>query len=279
MNNLYMRYLKSEQKSDKTIESYVRCITKTLDYIGKPDDKITYLDLIDWKASLSGMASATICLYISAIESYFEFLHNAGLVEENPAKKLTRPQIKNKEKPYMTAADLRALVNNARTLRDKAIFLLYGSTGLRVSELTNITLEDYAKAKANNGHLVVLGKGNKERTTYINEETMNAIEAYLPQRSSRARCDKLFLSFQGNEIARGNLGQTIKTAAKNAGLPYWNELSNHSLRAGCATVYAQAGVNVSTIQHILGHSSLSVTTRYIKNTQANIDNAIMVGSF
>lgn len=275
MNANYITYLQAEQKSTRTIEEYTKYIQKMLDFVNKPDNKITFLDLSNWKASIAHLAPSSVSLQISAIKSYFNFLEDAELIEKNPAVKLKTPTKKNKEKPYPESYMIKAMVDSARTDRDKAIIMLFATTGLRVSELTGITLEQY-KSMGGPDHreIKILGKGSKERTVYINDETKLAIDCYLLTRP-HTDCDRLFLSFQGGPIHSNNLSQTLKSVAKNAGIPFWKDISNHWLRAAAATMYAEAGVPIEDIRDLLGHSSVNTTSIYLKSCKSRIRNMIM----
>ena len=278
MNSHYERYLKSEKRSDNTIRAYLGHIGQALDYIGKADEDITYLDLIDWKASISDLSSSTVALKVASIHSYFQFLKNAKVITEDPSEGIKRPEIKNKVKPYMTEDDVKAMIEAARTPRDRAMVRFLVSTGVRFVEMASITLDQYYTA-INNNRVIVLKvtKGSKERGIYINESTEKAIAEYLATR--RDDCPYLFASFRRNKLSDNSVSQTIKNIGKRAGLPYWNDLSCHCMRAACATIMSDKGVPVATISSTLGHSSLEVTSRYIKNTQTNVNAAIQAMNF
>ena len=279
MNSHYERYLKSEKMSDNTIRAYLGHIGQALDYIGKADEDITYLDLIDWKASIANQASATVANKVAAVRSYFQFLADVGVIKVDPSKNLKRPSnIKSKEKPRMTEEDARQLIAYARTPRDKAMFSFLLSTGVRFCEMANITIEQYKKAMESNREIELpVTKGNKGGKVYINQSTEQAIERYLRMRDDD--CPYLFASFQNHQLSDNSVSQTIKSAARRAGLKYWNELSCHGLRAGCATIMSDKGVPVATISKVLRHSSLAVTTRYIKANQDNVNNATALMEF
>lgn len=274
MNNNYINYLRSDKKSERTIQEYIKYVEKMLNYIGKNEKDITYTDMINWKASISHLSPSSICVQIAAIKNYFQFLKDTEEIKTNPAEKINRPIKKNKEKPYPEIDMIRSMVNNAKTIRDKAIIMLFVTTGIRVSELTSLTLEQYQNMKGlENREITIIGKGDKERTIYINDETKEVIDLYLKTRP-KSNCNKLFLSFQGGPIHSNNLSQTLKNIAKNAGFPFWKEISNHWLRAAFATIQSESGTPVATIQAAMGHSSLSTTSVYIKHNQKEINNAM-----
>ena len=282
MNANYITYLQSQSRSPLTIQNYTKYISIALDYIGKPDTEITYMDLVAWKNTFTNLKPNSQNIRISAVKNYFAFLKKSGMIDINPAENLEKQKIRDcdvKQKPYIEAHYLRDMVDNARTLRDKAIILLFCTTGLRVSELTSITLDQYQHMGGmDNRELTIVGKGNKTRRVYINDEAKEAIDAYLMTRPN-SDCENLFLSFQGGVIHLNNLSQTLKTVAKKAGYPMWKDISNHALRSAFATTKAEQGVPLTTIQAAMGHARLDTTLIYIKRNQGNINNAMKAMAF
>ena len=279
MISAYVKYMKSEKMSENTMRVYTNHINQMLNAIGKPENEITYLDLINWKADIANQASATVANKVAATKSYFKFLSDAGIIADDISKNLKRPDnIRNKEKPYINEEDAKLLVDYARTFRDKAMFRFLLSTGVRFCEMANITLEQYKNAMDTDRVIdLTVTKGDKGGKIYINECTEQAINTYLNTREDN--CPYLFASFGENKLSDNSVSHTIKTAARRAGLPYWNQLSCHCLRAACATIMSNKGVPVATISKVLRHSSLAVTTRYIKTSQDNINNATALMEF
>ena len=277
MNENYITYLESQRRSPLTIANYTKYINMALEYIRKPENEITYMDLVAWKNTFANLKPNSQNIRIAAVKNYFGFLKKAGVTTSNPAEELEKQKVRDcdvKQKPYIEAHYLRDMVNHARTIRDKAIILLFATTGLRVSELTGITLEQYKNMSGNNGReLVIVGKGNKTRRVYINDETKMAIDCYLTARP-RSKYNNLFLSFQGGPIHSNNLSQTLKNVAKNAGYPQWQDICNHALRAAFATTKAEQGVPLTTIQSAMGHAKLDTTLIYIKRNQNVINDAM-----
>lgn len=278
MKEAYISYMKSEKMSENTIKSYTSQIKQMLDIVGKPENEITYLDLIDWKANVHG-SSATMANKVACCKSYFKFLHEAGIIENNPSEKLARPKnVRNKEKPYMSEEDIKKFINASRTIRDKAIFKFMVSTGVRFCEMASITVRQYLDAMSSDRTIELkVTKGDKGGKIYINDSTKEAIDTYLKTRNDT--CEYLFVSFGMGKMSDNALSYTIKTTAKRAGLPYWEQLSCHCLRAACATLMSDKGVPVATISKVLRHSSLVVTTRYIKVNQDNVNNATALMEF
>lgn len=277
MNNNYITYLQSQSRSSLTIQNYTKYINMALKYIGKSETEITYMDLVNWTNTFTNLKPNSKNIRISAIKNYFAFLKKAGVISFNPAENLEKQKVRDcdvKQKPYVEAHYLRDMVNNARTIRDRAIILLFATTGLRVSELTNITIDQYKNMAGIDGReLIIIGKGNKTRRVYINDEVKATIDLYLSERP-QSKYNNLFLSFQGGPIHSNNLSQTLKNVAKKAGYPMWNEICNHALRSAFATTKAEQGTPLTTIQAAMGHSKLETTLIYIKRNQNVINNAM-----
>lgn len=277
MNNNYTAYLQSKASSPLTIANYTKYINMALDYIGKPESEITYMDLVNWKNTFTNLKPNSQNIRISAIKNYFAFLKKSKVIEENPADGLEKQKIRDcdvKQKPYIEAHYLRDMVNHARTIRDKAIILLFATTGLRVSELTNLTVEQYMNLDGLDGReLAIVGKGNKVRRVYINDEVKEMIDNYLNTRP-KSNYNNLFLSYYGGPIHSNNLSQTLKNVAKKAGYPMWKDICNHALRSAFATTKAEQGTPLTTIQASMGHSKLETTLIYIKRNQNSINSAM-----
>lgn len=275
----FVNYMKAEKMSENTMRSYTTNINQMLDTVNKPEQNITYLDLVDWKAGIANQASSTVAIKVAAVRSYFKFLADAGIVKDDPSKNLKRPSnIKSKEKPYMSEEDAKRLINYARTDRDKALFRFLISTGVRFCEVANISIDQYKRAISGDRLIdLQVTKGDKGGKIYINETTETAIEKYLKTRTDNNPL--LFVSMKNHKLSDNSVSQTIKSTACRAGLPYWKNLSCHCLRAACATIMSDKGVPVATISKVLRHSSLAVTTRYIKTNQDNVNNATALMEF
>lgn len=273
MNKTYIDYLIANRKSENTVATYTRHIQAILNFINKSDNEITYTDLLAWQRSVSNLSSSTVALQINAIKSYFKYLENVGVIKDNPASKLTLPKVKNKVKPYCTTEMVSNIINNARSPRDKAVLSLVASTGLRMSEMATITMKQWEDMKRYNArNITIVGKGDKERSIYINDMVMNAIDEYI---AHKKRSEKyLFESNGGKIMDDSNLNKMIKKTAQRANIPFWNDMSCHTLRAAFATIASDKGVPVAVISSALGHASLTTTTKYIKTCQEQINNAM-----
>ncbi len=278
----YITYLESMSRSPLTIKNYAKHIESMLKYIGKDEKDITAEDVMNWQLTFKDKSRNTQNLYLYAAKDYFKYLYEFEFIEKNPMEKIKIKRVREcdvKQKPYIDAHYLRDMVEATKTTRDRAIVLLFATTGLRVSELTNITLDDYKNMGGeNNRELKIVGKGDKTRHVYINDETKLAIDMYLTTRP-HVECDRLFLSHWDNPIHSNNLSCTLKTIAKNAGVPFWKDICNHCLRAAFATTKAEQNVPLTVIQNSMGHARLETTLIYIKNSQASINKAMKEMAF
>ncbi len=185
------------------------------------------------------------------------------LLDENPLQELDSPKIKKALPKYLTldeSLDLLKHIDGKFKERDYCIITLFLNCGLRLSELVSLNLSDIRS----NNTMVVTGKGNKERTIYLNAACIDAINAYLPFRPVDGVKDKdaLFISRQKGRISPKTVQYIVKNTLEKAGLKD-RELSTHKLRHTAATLMYQYGnVDVLAIKEILGHESLSTTQIY-----------------
>ncbi len=185
------------------------------------------------------------------------------LLAENPLQELDSPKIKKTLPKYLTLDESLNLLNAVEGKykeRDYCIITLFLNCGMRLSELVSLNLSDIRS----NNTIVVTGKGNKERTIYLNNACIDAINAYLPFRPVDGVKDKnaLFISRQKSRISPKTVQYIVKSTLEKAGMKE-RELSTHKLRHTAATLMYQYGnVDVLAIKEMLGHESLSTTQIY-----------------
>lgn len=274
MNSRYVSYLKAKKSSEGTIEQYTKTVKEFLEYINKPENDIVEIDVLDWQGSIAHLASATICQKYAAVKSYFKFLKGYGFIEHNPTLEMERPKVNSKPKHYMSAEMVSAMVNNCLHIRDKAVILTMASTGMRISELTSITVkqwEDMLTRKTN--YITIVGKGAKKRNVYFNQQTINAVNEYLYNRYTKSQW--LFASNEGNQIARNNMSNMLKATARRAGIEFADDMCNHQMRSAFCTIAAENGVNIGVIRDMMGHAQLSTTSKYLKTTEDKMQSASM----
>ena len=270
MNNGYINYLNASKKSENTIKNYTRHINEMLNIIKKDETEITYADLMNWQSEISNCAPATLNLKISAVMSYFKYLYRIGVIKENPTINLEKVRNNPKEKDYVSAEDMKAIIKNMYTAEGKAIVALMASTGLRYIEMANITLEEYKNALATDRSIVIVGKGNKERKIFVNDIARYYIDNYLSKNYKNSRgTDKLFVS-----VTESSLRKSLIRAAKKANLPYAEKVSPHWIRVFFATNALENDIDLATIRDALGHSNIAVTSRYVKSCDKKVKNVM-----
>lgn len=200
---------------------------------------------------------------VASIRSFFKYLHNiVELIDTNPTLNLETPKLTKRHPSYLTLDESLTLINSIQgefKVRDYAIIMIFLNCGLRLSELVSIDID-----RIKDDTLTVIGKGDKERTIYLNESTLEAIKQYLKIRPTKNIKDKkaLFLSKRKNRLSVRAVQHLVKKHLNNAGLDP-DKLSTHKLRHTAATLmYKHGNVDIRALQQILGHSSVSTTQIY-----------------
>ena len=254
-------------------------------------DTIKKIKLDDIHAFLAYLTSeyrskaATRARKVSTIRIFFNYLSNkAGLIEINPAQNLETPKLDKRLPKYLSLDDSKKLLNvasnedNRNSLRDYAIITLFLNCGMRLSELVGINLNDldFSECKLN-----VIGKGNKERTIYLNKACMKALADYISVRPKEGiKHDKknsekaLFLSERRERISNRTVQHIVTKELELAGLDT-RKYSVHKLRHTAATLMYQYGnVDIRALQELLGHESISTTEIYTHVSNEQVRDAV-----
>lgn len=215
---------------------------------------------------------------VSSLRSFFKYLKTkANIIEADPTIELETPRQAKRLPRYLTLQESKALLaaadqkDNQFSERDYCILTLFLNCGLRLSELCSINLADISEDT-----LRVTGKGNKERTVYLNAACIHALEDYLAVRPKKNLKDKnaLFISRQGNRIATSTVQRMIKKYLLQAGLDP-KRYSTHKLRHTAATLMHKYGkVDIRLLQQILGHESISTTEIYTHVDSDSLHDAV-----
>jgi integrase/recombinase XerD len=225
--------------------------------------------------------AATRARKASSIRVFFNYLcAKANLIELNPAQNLETPKLDKRLPKYLSLEDSKKLLNvtqnedNRNMERDYAIITLFLNCGMRLSELVGININDIDFSE---NKMTVIGKGNKERTIYLNKACVRAIHEYLDVRPKDGiKTDKLnsrkalFLSERRERISKRTVQHIVDKELTAAGLDT-KKYSTHKLRHTAATLMYQYGnVDIRALQEVLGHESISTTEIYthVANKQA-----------
>jgi len=268
---VFLEFLSVEKGlSSNTIQSYARDLEKLFRFLRKEGilwmktDEEGLVRFIHHQ-SRAGLSPRSMARLISSIKSFYNFLVLDGMVRKNPAVNLSSPKTWLALPKFLTVKEVESLLGqpdeeNVRGVRDKAMLELLYATGLRVSELIalrvkNVNLED--------GFLLCVGKGGKERIVPIGDSAALAVRRYLEEgrdKFLKESSEYLFLSQRGNAFTRQGFWKLLKGYAKKAGLV--QKISPHVLRHSFATHLLERGADLRSVQLMLGHSQITTTQVY-----------------
>lgn len=279
--NRFLKYLMYKFKlTDKKNFEEVDIHDLTLDTMNKVtlEDIHSYLFYL---ANTFHSKPATRARKVASIRVFFKYLSQKGLIEQNPAMNLETPKLGKRMPRYLSLDDSKKLLAAADNVdarnseRDYAILTLFLNCGMRLSELVGINIKDidFSENKLN-----VIGKGNKERTIYLNKACVNAVNTYLSIRPKtgikKDSEDALFLSERLERISNRTVQYIVKQELLKAGLDT-NKYSVHKLRHTAATLmYKYGNVDIRALQELLGHESISTTEIYTHVDNEQIRNAV-----
>ncbi|MCD6540068.1 MAG: tyrosine recombinase XerC [Candidatus Omnitrophica bacterium] len=259
----FLNYLEIEKNySSHTLIGYRKDLLDFSKFVDRPIDKIDYFIFRKFIASLSqkGLSKKTQARKISTLKSFFKFLLREGFINSNPALSIPYPKLDKNLPKFLTEEDMRRLLDSLPQgsllqIRDKAIFELLYSSGIRMSELISLDVEDVDLIS---GVIKVKGKGKKERLLPIGETAQKAIREYLQVRKSNQKA--LFLNRFGERISPVGVFKVIKKQIKYLG--FKEDISAHVFRHSFATHLLNRGADLRSVQELLGHSSISTTQVY-----------------
>lgn len=257
--------------SDATLSSYrsdLKLFSQWLDKQGKNLVNASAPDIQQYLAEryTQQYSSRSTARFLSSARKFYRHLLQSSQVKVDPTQQIESPKIQPPVPKSLSEDEVDNLLSQpdldtALGLRDKAMLELLYSSGLRITELISVEINQIGFQQ---GVMRVIGKGNKERIVPIGEEALQAIAAYI--RHGRAElanekvCDWLFLSTRGQKMTRQTFWHRIKLYAKTSGIR--KHLSPHTLRHAFATHLLNHGADLRTLQMLLGHSDLSTTQIY-----------------
>ena len=277
----FLNWLQNEKGSSvHTIRAYQEDLTQFGEYLkaqGIPLEQLEYHDLRYYMASLQQkqqLKKTTLSRKTSTLKSFCKFLHREGLLEHNPADLLSTPKKEKRLPTVINEVDMTAFLDDFLVgeeplqLRNKAIFELLYSSGLRVSELVQLDVENVQKQK---GILRILGKGSKERIVPVGEQAQSAITYYLEHGRPllvKEEAQALFLNRQGTRLTTRGVEYILEQYVKQGALKY--KVTPHAFRHSFATHLLDNGADLRVIQELLGHESLSTTQIYTEVSASHL---------
>ncbi|MDI7741460.1 site-specific tyrosine recombinase XerD [Lysinibacillus fusiformis] len=271
----YLHFLQVErQLSTNTLSSYRRDLESYIEHLHK-ELALTSFKQVERTHILlhlealrnQGIAARTIARHISSIRSFHQFLLREKLADTDPTIHLEMPQIEQKLPKVLSIDEIDQLVgapdrSKPQGIRDVAMLeLLYG-TGMRISELIGLNLEDVHLTM---GFVRVFGKGGKERIVPLGKSAISAIDAYLQNARSKLqgsypKTEAFFINQRGKRLTRQGCWKLLKEHATKADIK--KEITPHTLRHSFATHLIENGADLRAVQEMLGHADISTTQIY-----------------
>jgi site-specific recombinase XerD len=233
-------------------------LEKRLGRVPAPDE-IARETVVQFGVSLKGAAPLTLRRKYACLSSFYGFLQDMGYAQANPARRLPLPKVAQPVPVCLTEEMAQKLVAAADSPWSKALVVLLLSTGIRRSEAVGVTLDDL---DLENRQLLIHGKGDKERMVPLAEQVVEAIEAYLPHRVETQSRHLFVSAYGGHSLAGRVVNRMLNNVIRKAGLQ-GQGITPHKLRHTFATHLIRNGVDVRTVQELLGHADLQTTARYL----------------
>ena len=280
----FLRYLDVERDvSAHTVKAYREDLESLADYLaddrGQPPGpaEISPLDLRQYVSDLhaAGYARSSISRRLASLRSFFRFAQREGTVDSNPAKPLRNPRKQRTLPHFMTSEEVERLLLSPNAsekmgARDLAILETMYSTGVRVSELVGLNVEDL---DLEDGVARVRGKGKRERFAPLGSFAVGAIQHWLEGRGDGALDwkDPVFVNRLGTRLSTRSVGRMLEKYLAQAGLD--RRTTPHTLRHSFATHLLDRGADIRSVQELLGHRSLVTTQIYTHLTTASLRKA------
>lgn len=276
INNIlmdYLHYLKVERGlSENTINSYGIDLKLFLEYLRENEipsfNQVNKEVIVNYMQSEknNNKANSSILRSVSSLRKFFQYLAQEKIIEKDPMLLIDTPKKKQHLPQVLTKEEVEKLLRSPNTgqvlgLRDRAMLELMYATGLRISEIINLKLEDLHLTM---GTLQTLGKGHKERIVPVGDKAIKWVNRYLeearPKLLKQKRSNYLFLNFHGNNLTRQGVWKNLKAEVRKAGIQ--KNITPHTLRHSFATHILENGADLRIVQELLGHADISTTQIY-----------------
>jgi tyrosine recombinase XerC len=260
----FLFYLEAERNySPHTLMNYHADLREFLNFLGDTSmEKVEYLHFRKFLAQLHQRQyrPRTLARKLSSLRSFFRFLHYEGHIAQNPALLMVTPRLDKPLPRFLSEGEMEKLLDFPSTervadQRDRAILETLYSSGIRVSELTGLDVEDVDFIS---NILRVMGKGRKERLVPVGEKALTEIRRYLEERKIQRRA--LFLNKIGGRLTDRSIRNIINKHIETTSILM--RVSPHTLRHSFATHLLNRGADLRAVQELLGHKNLSTTQIY-----------------
>lgn len=268
----FIKYIEGKNYSEYTIKYYKSDLEDFFNY--SKDKNLKQMNYKYLRTYLTYLydkkyAKKTIARHISTLKSFFKYLKKNNIIETNPMNLIKTPKLDKKLPKFLNYDDLEKILSipDTTTLlgkRDILILELLYSTGVRVSELVNIKLQDIDMIE---NKILILGKGKKERYVLFGNKAKQKLNDYLDKRKN-IECDYLIINRYGKNITDRSIRKILDKILLEASLSY--KISPHTLRHTFATHMLDSGANIEIVKELLGHESLSTTQIYTHVTNESL---------
>lgn len=264
----FINYLRIEKNaSEHTVLNYSIDLKAFAKFLGEGSiESVNYLFLRKYLASIKerNYAKRTTARKLAVLRSFFKFLYREGYIKTNPSAGISTPKLDKKLPIFLNADEVSKLIESpdekdAAGLRDRAVMETLYSTGVRVSELVGLNMNNIDFI---GGVVKVFGKGKKERLAPIGDKALRAIRNYLDKRGGAGLSDKkaVFLNTRGGRLTDRSVRRIIEKYIKRVSVR--EGISPHTLRHSFATHLLNRGADLRSVQELLGHMNLSTTQIY-----------------
>lgn len=280
----FLDFLQKDKKlSDNTLQSYNRDIKLYCNYLdahnmdivkANEEELNTYLDSL----KENGKAVSTVSRNLASLRSFYQYLHRTKVISDDPTLNLESPKIERKLPKVLSSEQVELLLEQPKCVdlkgyRDKAMLELVYATGIRVTELISLNMNDI---DLENGYIKCVGK-NKERVIPIGSLAVNALKEYVDKSRSILLKDEndqaLFVNVNGHRLTRQGFWKIIKQYKTQANIDV--DITPHTLRHSFAVHLLENGAELRAIQEMLGHSDISSTQVYAQIEQNRIKDVYM----
>lgn len=261
----YAACLLVDGKSRRTIYTYCRTVRKLSDMIRKPYTEMGAYDIRFFLATEKerGLSNSSLETTRAQLSAFFQWLADDEVIPKNPIAKIKPIKVPKEIRTAFSDVEMDALRSACKTVRERALVEFLVSTGLRVSELTGMKIED-VNFDTLSVH-VVNGKGDKERMTYATQVAAKHLISYL--RGRKKESEMLFCNRNGGRISTTLIQRVLKQLGKRAGV---DDVHPHRFRRTFATNLSKRGMEIQEIQKLLGHSNVNTTMIYVNTDDSMI---------
>lgn len=251
-------------RSERTLVHYQYVISRFMRLVGVRTRDVTPQHIRDYFARLfdRGVSDCTVNGIRETINAYFGWLKEEGLIKRNPCAHIEPIKVQQKERPAFSDSDIELLKMHCTTIRDRAILCFLLSTGCRISEMTGLNRED---VDLDAGECIVLGKGNKERTVFLDDVAVMTLREYLASRIDRQPA--LFLNHLTGRISPQLVREMLHDLGDSANV---DNVHPHRFRRTIITRLLNRGMPIQDVALIAGHAKIDTTKEYYAASKSRI---------